>query len=150
LRTDLIDPTIAGHRGRIFKTTGDGILVEFASVVDAVRCASEWQRAMAEINSPVAAESRIEWRIGINVGDVIIDGEDVYGDGVNIAARLEALAEPGGICVSGRVKEDAEGKISVTYDDLGQPELKNIGRSVQVYRVRFDAPEAPLSGAALK
>src|SRR6516165_10661146 len=106
-RHDLVDPKIAEHRGRIVKTTGDGLLAEFASVVDALRCAVEVQRGMAECNSSVPPEQRIEFRLGINVGDIVIEAGDIYGDGVNVAARLETLAEPGGICVSGRVQEDA-------------------------------------------
>src|SRR5262249_19628663 len=105
-RKDLLDPKIAEHRGRIVKTTGDGLLAEFASVVDALRCAIEVQRGMAERNAPMPPEQRIEFRLGLNVGDIVIDAGDIYGDGVNVAARLEALAEPGGICVSGRVQED--------------------------------------------
>src|SRR5215813_6136373 len=106
IRHELADPKIKEHRGRIVKTTGDGLLLEFASVVDAVRCAVEVQREMAERNTDVPFDRRIEFRMGVNLGDVILDGDDIYGDGVNIAARLEALAEPGGICVSARVQED--------------------------------------------
>jgi adenylate cyclase len=135
-RRELIDPKIAGHRGRIVKTTGDGALVEFASAVDAVRCAIEIQRAMAERNSAIPEDRRIEFRIGINVGDIIIDGGDIYGDGVNIAARLENLAEPGGICVSGRVQEDVRGKLDVGFEDAGEQQLKNITRPVRVYRIQ--------------
>src|SRR5262244_2018443 len=109
LRRELADPKIKEHRGRIVKTTGDGLLLEFASVVDAVRCAVEVQREMAERNADVPSDRRIEFRMGINVGDIIKDGRDIYGDGVNVASRLEALAEPGGICVSARVQEDAAG-----------------------------------------
>ena len=137
-RATLIDPKIAEHRGRIVKTTGDGLLAEFASVIDAMRCAVEVQRAMTARNADAPKESRIEYRLGINVGDIVIDGEDILGDGVNIAARLEALAEPGGICVSSRVREDAEGKLDIAFDDLGERELKNIWRPVRVYRVRLD------------
>src|SRR5215471_1065574 len=108
-RRALVDPKIAEHRGRIVKTTGDGMLVEFASVVDALRCAVEVQRGMAERNAEVPQDRRIEFRVGIHQGDVIIEEGDVFGDGVNVAARLEGIAEPGGICVSGRVQEDAEG-----------------------------------------
>ena len=136
IRRELGDPKIAEHRGRIVKTTGDGLLVEFASVVDAVRCALEWQRAMTDRNAGVPADKRIQFRIGINVGDVIIDGDDIHGDGVNIAARLEAMAEPGGLCVSARVHEDVAGKIPAVFEDLGERSLKNIKRPVRVYRVR--------------
>jgi TolB-like protein len=140
-RRALVDPKITEHRGRIVKTTGDGLLVEFASVVDALRCAVEVQRGMAERNAEVPQDKRIEFRIGINVGDIISDGGDIYGDGVNVAARLESLAEPGGISVSGRAQEDVEGKLEITFENAGEQQLKNIARPVQVYRVR-------LSGAA--
>jgi TolB-like protein len=140
-RRELVDPKITEHRGRIVKTTGDGMLVEFASVVDALRCAVDVQRGMAERNAEVMKDKRIEFRMGINVGDIIIDCDDIYGDGVNVAARLEGLAEPGGICVSGRVQEDARGKLEIVFEDLGEQQLKNIARPVRVYRVR-------LSGAA--
>jgi class 3 adenylate cyclase/TolB-like protein/Flp pilus assembly protein TadD len=130
------DPKIAEHRGRLVKTTGDGFLVEFTSVVDAVRCALEFQRAMTDRNAGALADKRIDFRIGINVGDVIIDGDDIYGDGVNIAARLEALAEPGGVYVSARVHEYVTGMTEVRFEDLGKRSLKNIKRPVRVYRVR--------------
>lgn len=110
-RRDLIDPTISKHNGRTVKTTGDGMLVEFSSVVEAVRCAIEIQRAMAEREAGVADEQRIRYRVGINLGDIVIEGEDIYGDGVNIAARLEALCEPGGICISDIVYQSIEGKV---------------------------------------
>jgi len=138
-RRDLVDPTINEHRGRIVKTTGDGMLVEFASVVDALRCAVEVQRGMVARNAEVAHEKRIEFRVGINVGDIIIDGGDIYGDGVNLAARLEGVAEPGGICVSGRVLEDTQGKVDVAFEDAGEQQLKNILRPVRVYRVRVSS-----------
>src|SRR5690242_17109578 len=125
-RRDLMDPKIAEHRGRIVKTTGDGVLAEFASVVDALRCAVEVQRGMAERNSSVPQAQRIEFRLGLNVGDIMIEPGDIYGDGVNVAARLEALAEPGGICVSSRVQEDARGKLDLAFEDLGEQRLKNI------------------------
>jgi adenylate cyclase len=132
-RRDLIDPKIDEHRGRIVKTTGDGMLVEFASVVDALRCAVEVQRCMVGRNAEVAPEKLIEFRVGVNVGDIII--VDIYGDGVNVAARLEGVAEPGGICVSGRVLEDAWGKLDLAFEDAGEQQLKNILRPVHVYRV---------------
>jgi len=137
-RRDLLDPKIAEHRGRIVKTTGDGLLAEFASVVDALRCAVEVQRTMVERNSGLPPEQRIEFRLGLNVGDVVIEAGDIYGDGVNVAARLEALADPGGICVSGRVQEDARGKLDLAFDDLGDQRLKNIAWPVRVHRVRLD------------
>jgi len=135
LRRALVDPKIIEHRGRIVKTTGDGILVEFSSVVDALRCAVDVQREMAARNAEVPQDKRIEFRIGIHQGDVVIEEDDIFGDGVNVAARLENLADPGGICVSGRVQEDAIGKLDVAFEDMGDQQLKNIGRPVRVYRV---------------
>src|SRR5271169_6653810 len=135
LRRELVDPKIAEHRGRIVKTTGDGLLVEFASVVDAVRGAVEIQREMTERNSDVPDDKRITFRIGINVGDIVVEDGDIFGDGVNVAARLEGLAEPGGICVSARVQEDAGGKLDLAFEDIGEQQLKNIARAVHVYRV---------------
>jgi adenylate cyclase len=132
----LVNPKMKEHRGRIVKTTGDGMLVEFGSVVDALRCAIEVQTGMVERNAHVPQEKRVEFRVGIHQGDVIIDGGDIFGDGVNVAARLEGLAEPGGICISGRVHEDAQGKLDIRFEDIGEPPLKNITRSVRVYRVR--------------
>ena len=137
-RSELIDPLIAEHKGRIFKTTGDGLLAEFASVVDALRCAVGIQQGMRSRNSSASEAERIRLRIGINVGDVIHDGDDVHGDGVNLAARLEALAMPDGICVSGRVQEDTHGKFDIAFEDAGEHRLKNIDRPVRVYRVRLD------------
>jgi adenylate cyclase len=138
-RRSLIDPKVNEHRGRIVKTTGDGLLAEFASVVDAMRCAVEVQRGMVERNADVPQEKRIEFRLGINFGDIIIDGGDIYGDGVNVAARLEGFAEPGGICVSGRVQEDARGKVDLTFEDAGEQRLKNIERPVRTFHVRLNA-----------
>jgi TolB-like protein len=134
---ELLNPKISEHRGRIVKTTGDGILVEFASVVDAVRCAVDIQRGMVRRNAAIREEERVAFRIGINVGDVISDGGDLFGDGVNIAARLEALADPGGICVSGRVQEDTSGKLDIAFEDQGEQQLKNIARPVRAYRVQI-------------
>ncbi len=147
-RRALVDPKIAEHRGRIVKTTGDGMLVEFASVVDALRCAVEVQRGMAERNAEVPLDKRIEFRVGIHQGDIIIEEGDIFGDGVNVAARLEGLAEPGGICVSGRVQEDTEGKLEIAFENAGEQQLKNISRPVRVYRVRLSSP-APTSRPAL-
>jgi adenylate cyclase len=135
---ELIDPKIKEYNGRIVRITGDGLLAEFASVIGAVRCAVEVQRAMGERNADVPQEMRIEFRMGINVGDIIIEGTDVWGDGVNVAARLEAVAEPGGICVSGRVQEDVDGRLNIRFEDAGEQQFKNIARPVQVYRVRYD------------
>ena len=140
LRRELIDPKIAEHHGRIVKTTGDGMLVEFASVVDAVRCAVEVQQAMPERNTGVAADNRIELRIGINLGDVIVEGDDLYGDGVNIAARIEALADAGGVFVSNTVHDHVRDRLPFVFEDLGEQQVKNIARPVRVYRVRDCTP----------
>jgi len=136
LRRELVDPKIAEHHGRLVKTTGDGMLVEFPSVVDAVRCAVEVQQAMAERNSGVDADNRIELRIGINLGDVIVEPDDIYGDGVNIAARIEALADPGGVLVSNTVYDQVRDRLPFVFEDLGEQQVKNIARPVRVYRVR--------------
>jgi TolB-like protein/class 3 adenylate cyclase len=135
IRRELGDPKIKEYRGRIVKTTGDGLLVEFASVVDAVRCAVEVQQAMAARNAEAPRDNRIEFRIGINLGDVIHDGRDFFGDGVNVAARLEALAEPGGICVSRVVHDQVRDRLDVAFEDLGEQQVKNITRPVHVWRV---------------
>jgi len=134
LRRELIDPEIGAHRGRIVKTTGDGLLIEFASVVDAVRCAVAVQRRMAAA-ADEPAERRIQLRVGINVGDVLADGDDILGDSVNIAARLEAIAEPGSICLSAAAYEQVRGKIEIAVDDMGEQDLKNIARPLRTYRV---------------
>jgi adenylate cyclase len=148
-RRELVDPKIKEHRGRIVKVTGDGILVEFASVVDAVRCAVEIQRGMAERNIEVPAERRIEFRIGLNLGDIIIDDNDIYGDGVNIAARLEALAEPGGICVSRIVRDQVRDKLDFSFADMGEQQVKNIARPVRTHRVLLQTEDVEPMGAAL-
>ena len=140
LRRELVDPKIAEHHGRIVKTTGDGMLVEFASVVDAVRCAVAVQQAMAERNTGVGADSRIELRIGINLGDVIVEGDDLYGDGVNIAARIEALADAGGVFVSNTVHDQVRDRLPFVFEDLGEQRVKNIARPVRAYRVRDAVP----------
>jgi adenylate cyclase len=139
LRREFLGPKIAEHKGRIVKTTGDGLLVEFASVVDAVRCAVEVQQAIPERDTGVAADNRIELRIGINLGDVIVEGDDLYGDGVNIAARIEALADAGGICVSRVVYDQVRDKLDISFEDLGEQQVKNIARPVHVYRVQIAA-----------
>ena len=149
-RRELIDPKIAEYRGRIVKTTGDGALVEFASAVDAVRCAVEIQRAMADRNAHQPDGRRIEFRIGINVGDIVSDEGDIFGDGVNVAARLEGLAEPGGICVSGRMYEDVQGKLDISFEDAGERQLKNIARPVKVFRVRLEKVTTALPSAAFR
>src|SRR5712691_9520735 len=142
IRADMIDPKISEHRGRVVKTTGDGL-----------RCATEVQKAMAEGNAGIAAEERIEFRMGINVGDVVVEDGDIFGDGVNVAARLEALAEPGGICVSARVQEDAAGRLDLVFEDLGEQSLKNIARAVRAYRIRPTSPHPnppPQAGEGVK
>src|SRR5271169_6257720 len=149
---ELIDPKIREHHGRIVKTTGDGVLAEFASVVDAVRCAGEIQRAMANRDLDLAEERRLRFRFGVNLGDVIADGGDIYGDGVNIAARLEGLAEPGGICVSGTVRDHVGDRLPYRFEDLGEQSVKNIARPVRVYALRPEGiaglPTANVSSAA--
>jgi adenylate cyclase len=143
-RRELIDPKIAEHRGRIVKTTGDGALAEFASAVDAARCAVEIQRAMTTRNVTIPEDRRVEFRIGINIGDIIIDEGDIYGDGVNIAARMESLASPGAICLSEDAYKQIKGKLALDVSDMGEQQLKNIAQPVRVYGVRLDgAPERP-------
>src|ERR1700730_614243 len=132
---ELVEPKIKEHRGRTVKNTGDGLLAEFPSVVDAVRCAVEVQRGMVERNADVPVERRIAFRVGINLGDVIVEGGDIFGDGVNVAARLEALAEPGGICVSRVVRDQVRDKLDYAFEDMGEQQVKNIARPVRVYRV---------------
>ncbi|WP_176478477.1 MULTISPECIES: adenylate/guanylate cyclase domain-containing protein [unclassified Mesorhizobium] len=146
LRSDLVDPTIAVHIGRVVKRTGDGALVEFRSVVDAVRCAIEVQNAMLERNAGVPPDRRIEFRIGIHVGDVVEEGDgDLMGDGVNIAARLQGIGEPNGICLSGAAYEQVRDKLKVDFEDIGDKELRNIARPVRVYRVALDRHIASVS-----
>ena len=140
IRRELSDPKVKEHRGRIVNTTGDGLLIEFSSVVDAVRCAVEVQHAMAERNVDVPPDRRIELRMGINLGDIIKDGRDIFADGVNVAARLEALAEPGGICVSRVVRDQVRDKLAFSFEDMGEQQVKNIARPVHVYRVLIDKP----------
>jgi adenylate cyclase len=149
-RTEAIDPKLARHNGRVVKTTGDGILIEFPSVVDAVRCAVAIQDDMRARNSGVAPEKRIEFRIGINVGDIIVEGGDVFGDGVNIAARLEQLAEPGGICISRAAYEQVRDKLAFKFEDCGQQAVKNIARPIRVYRFSIDGVKAPIPAASPK
>jgi TolB-like protein len=143
LRKTLVDPKITEHRGHIVKTTGDGMLVEFVSVVDAVRCAVDIQRGMAERNSEVSVDQRIQFRIGINLGDIISDDNDIFGDGVNVAARLEALAEPGGICVSRIVFDQVRDKLSFGFEDMGEQSVKNIARPIGVHRVQISELPSP-------
>jgi adenylate cyclase len=149
VRRELSDPKIAEHRGRIVKTTGDGLLAEFASVVDAVRCAVEVQREMIARNAATPAGHRIEFRMGINAGDIIIEDGDIFGDGVNIAARLEALAEPGGICLSAAAHEQVRDRLDVAFDDLGEQQVKNIARPLRVFHVTLTHPAATAPGSPL-
>jgi class 3 adenylate cyclase len=138
-RRELVDPKVAEHDGRIVKTTGDGLLVEFASVIDAVRCAVDVQRKMADRNAGVPADQCIAFRIGINVGDIIIDDGDIFGDGVNVAARLEGLAEAGGICVSQVVHDQVRDKLDLIFQDMGEQQVKNIARPVRAHRILIGA-----------
>ena len=146
-RRALVDPKIAEHRGRIVKTTGDGVLVEFASAVDAARCAVDVQRGLTEQNSTVPQAQRIEYRIGIHLGDIILDDNDIFGDGVNIAARLEGIAEPGGVCVSDDVHRQIRGKIDSTLEDMGAQSLKNIAEPMRVWRIQIDGKAMPTISA---
>jgi class 3 adenylate cyclase len=138
-RRELVAPKIAEHSGRIVKTTGDGMLVEFPSVVDAVRCAAELQRTMIDREAGTREDRRIGFRVGINLGDVIVEGDDIFGDGVNVAARLEVLAEPGGICISRMVREQIRDKLTYPFEDMGEQSVKNIARPVRVYSLSAEA-----------
>jgi adenylate cyclase len=138
-RRELSDPKIREHHGRIVKNTGDGMLAEFPSVIDAVRCAAEIQRAMIDRNADMTEDRRIKFRVGINLGDVIVEEDDIYGDGVNIAARLEALADPGGICISRTVHEQIRDKIRYPFEDMGGQSVKNIARPVRAYAMNAAA-----------
>ena len=140
-RRELIDPKIAEHKGRIVKTTGDGILIEFPSVVEAVACAVAVQRGMAERNASIPEDQRIVFRVGINLGDIIVEDADIHGDGVNVAARLEAISEPGGICISSTVRDNIGDRLDLAFDDLGEQALKNIARPVRAYRVLLATAE---------
>src|SRR5215510_2502154 len=137
-RRELFEPEIARHHGRIFKVMGDGMLAEFGSVVDAVECAVSLQRGLAERNADVPADRQIQVRIGINLGEVIVEGDDRYGEGVNIAARLEQLSDPGGICVSGKVAREVEKKLAFGFEPLGLQHVKNIAEPVEAFRVKLD------------
>ena len=161
-RRELVNPKLEEHRGRLVKTTGDGLLVEFPSVVDAVRCAVELQRAMIDCNTGIPEDRRIVFRIGVNLGDVIIDDGDIYGDGVNIAARLETLAEPGGVCVSRAVRNQIRDKLPYALEDMGEQNVKNIARPVHAYAMSAAAvaltplratqaqPHRPSQGSGLR
>src|SRR6516164_6840429 len=150
---ELVEPKIREHHGRIVKNTGDGLLAEFPSVVDAVRCAVEIQRGMIEREPEMREERRIRFRIGVNLGDVIVEPQDIFGDGVNLAARLEALAEPGGICISRMVRDQIRDKLPYPFEDLGEQQVKNIARPVRVYALRqgavADLPAASVPSAPL-
>jgi len=147
-RSELIDPTIAEHQGRIVKLTGDGMLIEFPSVVSAVECATEIQRDMPVRNASVAEDRRIEFRIGINLGDVIVDDDDIFGDGVNVAARLESVAKPGGVAVSQSVRDNVGNRLDLVFEDIGEQQLKNIEFPVRVYNVLFGDMPARQKGEA--
>ena len=142
LRTDFVNPKISEHQGRMVKLTGDGMLVEFPSVVNAVACAAELQRGIRKRNAGAPQDQRIEFRMGVNVGDVIVQGEDIFGDGVNVAARLESIATPGGITISGPVRDHIGNRLDLAFEDMGEQTLKNIERPIRVYRVHLDAPAA--------
>jgi class 3 adenylate cyclase/pimeloyl-ACP methyl ester carboxylesterase len=157
-RRELVDPAIAGHSGRIVKTTGDGVLVEFGSVVDAVGCALAVQRGMMSRNVAVPEGRRIVFRVGINVGDIIIDGDDIFGDGVNIAARLQTLCEPGGLCISRTANDQIRDKLSLAFADLGEQTVKNISRAIGVFGLgakeiealpELELPQSPTTGGGL-
>ena len=149
--SEVFEPEITAHHGRIFKTMGDAVFAEFASVVDAVQCAVVVQEGMRQRNSEVPEQRRIDFRIGVNLGDVIVQDNDVYGDGVNIAARLEGLAEPGGLCVSGKVVEEVRNKLDFSFEDMGAQQVKNIAEPVRVYCVRgkSEATTAEISDAPI-
>jgi adenylate cyclase len=137
VRLEIVGPLVNEHEGRVFKTTGDGFLAEFSSVVQALRCAIAVQERLR------ASESTLQLRVGLHQGDVVVDGDDLLGDGVNVAARLEPLAEPGGICISARVREDVAGKLPLDVDDLGEPDLKNVPQKIRVFRVRLGTTPRP-------
>ena len=148
-RREFLEPKIADHRGRIVKRTGDGVLIEFASAVDAARCAVEIQRGMVKRNASLPQDKRIEFRIGIHVGDIIIDDGDMFGDGVNIAARLEGIAQPGGICISDDAYRQVRGKLDANFQDTGEQKLKNIARPVRVYRLETGSQSTEASALTL-
>jgi len=144
---EVVDPKIREHHGRIVKTTGDGVLTEFASVVEAVRCAGEIQRAMADRDLDLAEERRLRFRIGVNIGDVIADGGDIYGDGVNIAVRLEGLAAPGGICTSSTVRDHIGDRLPYAFEDMGEQSVKNIARPMRVYALHPEGTAGSLTAS---
>jgi adenylate cyclase len=148
-RREFLEPKIAEHRGRIVKRTGDGVLIEFASAVDATRCAVEIQRGMTERNARLPQDKRVELRIGIHVGDIIIEDSDIFGDGVNIAARLEGVAQPGGICISEDAYRQVRGKLDATFHDAGEQQLKNIAQPVRIYQLQQGGSPTGIAGATL-
>lgn len=150
LRKNIVDPKIEKHQGRIVKLMGDGVLVEFPSVVEATQCAVGVQRAMVAHNTCEPGDRQIEFRVGINVGDIIVEGEDILGDGVNIAARMEGLAEPGGICISRAAFSQVRDKLPLVFEDLGEIAVKNIARPVQVYRVLLEKVTEPRLARAIR
>ena len=147
VRLELIDPAIAKCKGRIIKTTGDGMLVEFQSVTEALRCAVDFQERMARRNRDMPASRSLLYRIGINLGDVIVEGDDIFGDGVNVAARLESAAEPGGICISAAVRDQVGDRLEVGYEDLGEQHVKNISRPIRMFKVMLSG-QSPAAGSA--
>ncbi len=148
VRLELIDPAIARCKGRIIKTTGDGMLVEFQSVTEALRCAVDFQERMARRNRDMPASRALLYRIGVNLGDVIVDEDDIFGDGVNVAARLESIAEPGGVCISSAVREQVGDRLELVYEDLGDQQVKNINRPIRVYKVVIGAQKPGADHAA--
>jgi adenylate cyclase len=148
VRLELIDPAITNCKGRIIKTTGDGLLVEFQSVTEALRCAVDFQERMARRNRDMAASRALLYRIGINLGDVIVEDDDIFGDGVNVAARLESLAEPGGICISAAVRDQVADRVPVGFQDLGEQHVKNISRPIRVYKVVLNGQVNEPTGVA--
>jgi len=148
IRLELIDPAISKCKGRIIKTTGDGMLVEFQSVTEALRCAIDFQQRMAQRNREMPGSRTLLYRIGLNLGDVIAEGDDIFGDGVNVAARLESIAEPGGICISAAVRDQVGDRLEVGYEDLGERQVKNISRPIHVFKVLLDGQAATAAPAA--
>jgi len=150
LRRNFLEPLVEKHHGRVVKLMGDGLLVEFASVVNAVACALAWQDGVAEREAAADEDKRLRFRIGINLGDVIVEGDDIYGDGVNIAARLEAVAEPGGICLSDDAYRQARGKTQANFEDLGEQNFKNVAEPVRIYRITSEIARLVVSATASK
>ena len=148
LRRELVAPKITKHKGRVVKLVGDGLLAEFSSVVDAVECAVAIQSSIPERNIGVLPERRVVLRIGINLGDIIVEGSDIYGDGVNVAARLEGLADPGSICISDMVYQNVKGKIDLAFNDLGPQQVKNIAEPIHAYGIKLDPPKLPFGPVA--